>query len=94
MDAKIVQVALNGIQNILQLGEQEAKTTFGVNPYAVLVEECYGKFSLHNYLFAFIAQLHMKIFAFKVSLFITHTSKKRLNYKATFMRLSANISVR
>lgn len=43
MDAKIVQVALNGIQNILQLGEQEAKTTFGVNPYAVLVEECYGK---------------------------------------------------
>lgn len=43
MDAKIVQVALNGIQNILQLGEQEAKTTFGVNPYAVLVEECYGE---------------------------------------------------
>ncbi|XP_076040945.1 karyopherin alpha1 isoform X2 [Oratosquilla oratoria] len=42
MDAKIVQVALNGIQNILQLGEQEAKNTFGVNPYAVLVEECYG----------------------------------------------------
>ncbi|KAB7500281.1 Importin subunit alpha-7, partial [Armadillidium nasatum] len=41
MDVKIVQVALNGIQNILQLGEQEAKTTFGVNPYAVLVEECY-----------------------------------------------------
>ena len=43
MDVKIVQVALNGIQNILQLGEQEAKNTFGVNPYAVLVEECYGK---------------------------------------------------
>ncbi|CAL4068998.1 unnamed protein product, partial [Meganyctiphanes norvegica] len=42
MDAKIVQVALNGIQNILQLGEQESKNTFGVNPYAVLVEECYG----------------------------------------------------
>lgn len=43
MDVKIVQVALNGIQNILQLGEQEAKASFGVNPYAVLVEECYGK---------------------------------------------------
>ena len=43
LDVKIVQVALNGIQNILQLGEQEAKTTFGVNPYAVQVEECYGK---------------------------------------------------
>uniref|UniRef100_A0A2P2I6Q2 Importin subunit alpha n=1 Tax=Hirondellea gigas TaxID=1518452 RepID=A0A2P2I6Q2_9CRUS len=41
-DVKIVQVALNGIQNILQFGEAEAKSTFGVNPYAVLVEECYG----------------------------------------------------
>ena len=41
MDVKIVQVALNGIQNILQLGEQEAKN-IGVNPYAVAVEECYG----------------------------------------------------
>ncbi|KAK3858277.1 hypothetical protein Pcinc_035532 [Petrolisthes cinctipes] len=42
MDAKIVRIALSGIKNILQLGEHEAKTNFGVNPYAVLVEECYG----------------------------------------------------
>lgn len=43
MDAKIVQVALNGLDNILRLGEQDAKSMPGVNPYAVLIEECYGK---------------------------------------------------
>jgi len=41
-DVKIVHVALNGIQNILQMGEQENKSTFGSNPYAMLVEECFG----------------------------------------------------
>lgn len=43
MDAKIVQVALNGLENILRLGEQDASSHNGVNPYAVLIEECYGK---------------------------------------------------
>ncbi|XP_066590737.1 importin subunit alpha-7 isoform X2 [Prorops nasuta] len=42
MDAKIVQVALNGLENILRLGEQDANLHNGVNPYAVLIEECYG----------------------------------------------------
>lgn len=42
MDAKIVQVALNGLENILRLGDQDAKTHGGINPYAVLIEECYG----------------------------------------------------
>jgi len=42
MDVKIVQVALNGLENILRLGDQDAKNTGGVNKYAVLVEECYG----------------------------------------------------
>jgi len=41
MDAKIVQVALSGLENILRFGEQEAKET-GSNPYAVQIEECYG----------------------------------------------------
>merc|ERR1712038_2120004 len=41
MDAKIVQVALSGLVNILRFGEQEVKTT-GSNPYAVQIEECYG----------------------------------------------------
>ncbi|XP_018058401.1 PREDICTED: importin subunit alpha-7 isoform X3 [Atta colombica] len=42
MDVKIVQVALNGIENILRLGEQDATMHNGLNPYAVLIEECYG----------------------------------------------------
>merc|ERR1712168_1606423 len=42
MDSKIVQVALNGLENILRLGEQDSKMHGGTNPYAVLIEECYG----------------------------------------------------
>ncbi|XP_033865758.2 importin subunit alpha-5 isoform X3 [Acipenser ruthenus] len=43
MDSKIVQVALNGLENILRLGEQEAKRSgSGVNPYCALIEEAYG----------------------------------------------------
>jgi hypothetical protein len=41
-DAKIIQVALNGLDNILKLGASEAKRTNGANPYAMMVEECYG----------------------------------------------------
>lgn len=44
MDSKIVQVALNGLENILRLGEQEAKRNgTGINPYCALIEEAYGK---------------------------------------------------
>merc|ERR1712240_25751 len=45
MDAKIVSGALNGLENILRLGEQESKNDHeanGVNSYAVMIEECYG----------------------------------------------------
>lgn len=42
----MVQVALNGLENILRCGEQDSQTLrSGVNPYAVLIEECYGKFN-------------------------------------------------
>lgn len=40
MDANIVQVSLNGLENILKSGEQCYQKP---NPYAVLIEECYGK---------------------------------------------------
>lgn len=43
MDTNIVQVALNGLENILKSGDQCCAKP---NPYAVLVEECYGE-SLH-----------------------------------------------
>ncbi|XP_061176641.1 importin subunit alpha-6-like [Saccostrea echinata] len=42
MDPNIVQVALSGLENILRLGEQDAKNHNGTNPYTVLIEECYG----------------------------------------------------
>jgi importin subunit alpha-2 len=44
MDAKIIQVALNGLDNILRLGEVIAKSsgTAAINPYAVMMEECSG----------------------------------------------------
>ncbi|XP_006840041.1 PREDICTED: importin subunit alpha-6 [Chrysochloris asiatica] len=43
MDSKIVQVALNGLENILRLGDQESKQSgLGINPYCALIEEAYG----------------------------------------------------
>jgi len=42
MDIKIVQVALNGLENILRLGEQDAKMHGGTNAYAVMIEQCFG----------------------------------------------------
>lgn len=49
MDAKIVQVALNGLENILRLGELEAKRGGGINPYCALLEEAYGKSTCTQY---------------------------------------------
>lgn len=39
-ESKVVQVALNGLENILKVGEMH---NVKPNPYAVLIEECYGK---------------------------------------------------
>lgn len=42
-DAKTIQVALNGLENILKFGEPHVKTNPGaVNPYANVIEECFG----------------------------------------------------
>lgn len=50
MDSKIVQVSLNGLENILRLGEQEAKQNgTGINPYCALIEEAYGMFYTHTH---------------------------------------------
>lgn len=49
MDSKIVQVSLNGLENILRLGEQEAKQNgTGINPYCALIEEAYGTALKHS----------------------------------------------
>uniref|UniRef100_A0A4W5RKE1 Importin subunit alpha n=1 Tax=Hucho hucho TaxID=62062 RepID=A0A4W5RKE1_9TELE len=49
MDSKIVHVSLNGLENILRLGDQEAKQDAGpngtgINPYCSLIEEAYGMY--------------------------------------------------
>lgn len=50
MDVKILQVALNGLDNILRLGDQDAKTNgTNINQYAVMVEECYGMISTNPF---------------------------------------------
>lgn len=47
----MVQVALNGLENLLRIGEQDARSSGagagagGVNAMAVLIEECYGESS-------------------------------------------------
>ncbi|KAF0301852.1 Importin subunit alpha-7 [Amphibalanus amphitrite] len=41
LDPKITQVALNGLENILRVGELDARES-GQNQYALLVEECCG----------------------------------------------------
>lgn len=53
MDSKIVQVALNGLENILRLGELEAKRGGGINPYCALIEEAYGKLFTTCWLYSF-----------------------------------------
>lgn len=57
MDTKILQVALNGIENILKLGDQDAKYHGGTNPYAVKVEECYGMYDMFKTLRLFCLSL-------------------------------------
>lgn len=46
-DAKTVQVALNGLDNILKAGQQSDQRD---NPYAALIEECFGKLCLRSLL--------------------------------------------
>ena len=40
-DSRIVTITLEGLENILKVGQSEEKD--GVNPYSLLIEEAYGK---------------------------------------------------
>ena len=42
VDTKVVEVALNGLDNILKLGQNDSKLTGNPNPYAIRIEECGG----------------------------------------------------
>lgn len=48
MDNKIMLVALDGLDNILKVGDMEKSNTMdGLNPYALLIEECGGVEYIH-----------------------------------------------
>jgi hypothetical protein len=46
MDTKIIRVALNGLENILKIGDMDAKQSGETNKYALLIEESYGELNL------------------------------------------------
>ncbi|KAI7847390.1 armadillo-type protein [Circinella umbellata] len=49
MDNKIIQVALDGLENILKVGELErANDPEGINRYALFIEECGGMEAIHQ----------------------------------------------
>ncbi|KAK4048889.1 Importin subunit alpha-1 [Microbotryomycetes sp. JL201] len=47
-DNKIIQVALDGLENILKVGEADKEHNGGVNQFASLVEEVGGMLTIHN----------------------------------------------
>ncbi|KAJ7930173.1 karyopherin alpha 5 [Mycena leptocephala] len=50
VDNKVIQVALDGLDNILKIGEMDkvAAGPGAVNQYAVCIEEAGGMISIHN----------------------------------------------
>ena len=48
MDNKIIQVALDGLENILKVGDADKESGGGVNQYAQYVEEAGGMITIHN----------------------------------------------
>jgi hypothetical protein len=47
-DNKIVMVALDGLENILKVGEYEKTQTEGINQFALFIEEAGGLDKIHN----------------------------------------------
>jgi importin subunit alpha-2 len=41
-DSRIVTITLEGLENILRVGQKDAPNNGGVNPYSLLIEEAYG----------------------------------------------------
>lgn len=48
MDNKIIQVALDGLDNILKVGEADKEANGGTNLYAGYIEEAGGMHTIHN----------------------------------------------
>ncbi|KAI9227325.1 MAG: armadillo-type protein [Piptocephalis tieghemiana] len=48
MDNRIIMVALDGLDNILKIGEADKASTNGINQFALLIEEAGGLEKIHN----------------------------------------------
>ncbi|ORZ26985.1 armadillo-type protein [Lobosporangium transversale] len=48
MDNKIIHVALDGLENILEVGEAEKEQNGGVNQYSLYIEDCGGMEKIHS----------------------------------------------
>ena len=42
-DPRVIQITLEGLENILKVGQLDVEKNGGVNPFSVLIEEAYGK---------------------------------------------------
>ena len=42
-DPRVIQITLEGLENILKVGQLDVEKNGGVNPFAVLVEEAFGE---------------------------------------------------
>ena len=42
-DNRIVIITLEGLENILRVGQKDIVANGGVNPFSILIEEAYGK---------------------------------------------------
>lgn len=67
-DNKIIQVALDGLENILKVGEADKEQNGGINQYAGLVEEAGGMLSIHNLQHHENLEIYKKCFHLMVSL--------------------------
>lgn len=61
-DSKIVQVALDGIDNILKVGEMERPETNGINRMAVYVDEVQGTEAIFSLQFHGVSDIYSKAF--------------------------------
>ena len=43
-DPRVIQIILEGLENILKVGQLDVEKNGGINPFAVLIEEAFGKY--------------------------------------------------
>jgi len=48
MDNKIIQVSLDGLENILKVGDMDRESNGGINRFALFIEEAGGMEKIHN----------------------------------------------